>query len=134
VSARHDRPGGHVLELVEEAKRLRALADAETDPVFQRAILLEADNLRREIAIIVTATDAAEALLRRDARIEHGRAVGARVRLEIAIAALSAARAEVSVTIGETLDTTDAISEALQGARVAAGKLDNQIRYLARVP
>lgn len=40
-----------VLELVKEAKRLRALADAESDPVLQQALLLEAEKLRREIAI-----------------------------------------------------------------------------------
>lgn len=48
-----------VLTLVEEAKRLRALATAETDPVLQRAIWLEHDKIRREIAIHNVKTTAA---------------------------------------------------------------------------
>lgn len=48
-----------VLALVKEAKRLRALADAETNLVHQRAIHLEADKIDREIAINNTKTTAA---------------------------------------------------------------------------
>lgn len=48
-----------VLALVEEAKRLRALANAETNPLHQRAFHLEADKLDREIAIHNVKTTAA---------------------------------------------------------------------------
>lgn len=68
-----------------------------------------------------------------DRRVEYGRAVAARTRMEIAITALAAAKAEVSVTVGEQHTATVALAEALQAARISAAKLDIVIRYLARI-
>ncbi len=51
--------GADVIALVEEAKRLRALAQAEANPVYQQAIHLEVARIDREIAISNVKTTAA---------------------------------------------------------------------------
>jgi hypothetical protein len=72
--------------------------------------------------------------VQQDRRIEYGRAVAARTRLQLAIDAITAARAEISVTIGEHHVATGALTEALQSARIAAARLDILVRFIARLP
>lgn len=69
-----------------------------------------------------------------DRRVEYGRVVADRTRIELAIGALAAVRAEVSATVGDAHVATDGVAEALQAARIAAGKLEHVLRALARIP
>ncbi len=60
----------------------------------------------------------------KDSRVEYARAVTARARLEIALDLVRAARAEVSVTIGEEHDVTRGIDDVCTGLQIAHRKLN----------
>jgi len=65
-----------------------------------------------------------------DHRIQYARAVGARLRLEVALAQLQAARAEVSIVLGENHPSVPHGDEACLSTRKMAALLDLAIRRL----
>lgn len=68
----------------------------------------------------------------REKHLEYARVTGARIRLETAERALAAAKAEVSVTVGEQHDATQSVIAALQALRIALAKLDIVVRAVGR--